>query len=146
MSSNFGVKQTLDLLEKLRATVADFAAREQKLTHEFSAAITAERHRRDKVVEQLNNRRAEALVEAEGRHLAVNAGVTEKFSGRKARIAQALKSTNKRAFKRIEDYEGFRKHKLQTETLQAQRNQETSLVNAEKKFVEFRQTLAGEHD
>ncbi|MEO6035585.1 MAG: FtsK/SpoIIIE domain-containing protein, partial [Verrucomicrobiota bacterium] len=42
--------------------------------------------------------------------------------------------------------EGFRKHKLQTETLQAQRNQETSLVNAEKKFVEFRQTLAGEHD
>ena len=45
-----------------------------------------------------------------------------------------------------DDKEGRRKHKLQTETLQAKRNRETGLANAESAWNEFTSALAQEHD
>lgn len=136
----------MELLETLRATVADFAAREDKLKQDFASASNAESQRRDKVLEQAKNHLTEALAEAETNFQSAKEIEAENYARRKTRIANAYKSTKKRSFKRVEDYEGFRKHKLQTETLQSQRNHETGLGNADKTFVEFRQSLAVEHE
>ena len=63
MSNFFGVNQTLELLDNLKRTVADFATREEKLNRDFAAAVSAERQRRDKAIEQLNERLAESTAD-----------------------------------------------------------------------------------
>ena len=146
MSSHFGVKQTLELLERLRATVADFAAREQKLKQEFSTAISAEGFRRDRATEQLAERLLAAKAGAESSFQATKAQAETCFKERKARIVFAHRMSKKSALQKIDAEEGRRKHKLQTDTLQAQRNHEAGLAKAEKAFAEFHRTLTGEHD
>ena len=65
MSSHLGVTQTLDLVENLKATVRDFAAREEKLNNDLRTKVAAVRHRRDAAMEETANRLSAALAEAE---------------------------------------------------------------------------------
>ena len=143
---HFGVKQTFELLETLRATVAGFATREQKLNQEFSASIHAEGGRRTRAMQQLTESFSAARAGAGADFQSTKARVEAQYEQRKARIAQAHKNSKKSARQKIENDEGSRKHKLQTETLQSQRNHETGLAKTEKAFAEFRRTLTGEHD
>jgi len=146
VSSHFGVKQTLELLEKLRATVADFAAREQKLRQEFSASTSAEGFRRDRAGEQASDRFSGKRGQAETDFKNAKAAADTQYAQRQSRIAQAHKNSQKLVLQKIENDEGNRKHKLQKETLQSKRDHEAGLAKTEKAFAEFRGTLTGEHD
>src|SRR5260221_13426315 len=64
-SSQFGVEQTLQLLEGLKGTVRDFAAREEKLDQELRSKTSAVRYRRDAAVEELTTRLAEQIAQAD---------------------------------------------------------------------------------
>ena len=144
MSSHLGPTQTLELLENLKATVRDFAAKEEKLNQEFRSKTAATRHRRDVMTEELASRLAADLGQAESSYLEAKQAAESKYQQRKLRIAAAHRASKRKALQDIEDREGRRKHKLQTETLQAKRNRETGLANAESTLADFTNSLAQE--
>ncbi len=146
MSNHFGVTQTLELVENLQQTVAEFATRDEKLNQEFNTGITAERTRREKALEQMNTRLAEAIAQADADFQARKELAESKHKARRAWISRAHKNSQKTALGRIEDREGRRKHKLQTETMQMHRNHETGLATAEKTIIEFKTSLAQEQE
>src|SRR5262249_47920886 len=73
---------------------------------------------------------------------AAKARTQSNFKARKARIAEAHKASKKTALARIEDKEGRRKHKLQTETLHSERNRESALANNEATWTQFKAAIA----
>ena len=146
MSSHFGVRQTSELLEKLRSTVEDFAAREQKLKQEHAAAIHAAGERQNRATDQATDRFASERAQVQDTFLEDQTQAEARYTQRKARLVVAHRSSKKSALQKIEREEGNRKHKLQTDTLQAQRNHDTGITKTEKAFAEFRRTLTGEHD
>src|SRR2546422_1438 len=96
------------------------------------AAITKElaqnwRQTKESWQQQLN----EELAQAQADFDAAKARNQSNFKARKIRIAEAHKASKKGALARIEDKEGRRKHKLQTETLQSERNRDAALANNE---------------
>ncbi|MEO6183722.1 MAG: hypothetical protein ABIP71_11620, partial [Verrucomicrobiota bacterium] len=144
MSNHFGVKETLELLENLQHTVVDFATREEKFNQEFNASLNAERTRREKALEQMSTRLAEAVAQTDADFQAQTDLVESKYKTRRAWINRAQKASQKQALGGIEDREGRRKHKLQTETMQMHRNHETGRATAEKTIIEFKTSLAQE--
>ena len=89
MSSHLGPTQTLELLENLKATVRDFAAKEEKLNQEFRSKTAATRHRRDVMTEELASRLAADLAQAESSYLEAKQAAESKYQQRKLRIAAA---------------------------------------------------------
>ena len=146
MSRIFGVKETLELVESLHQTVAGFATREEKLNQEFNTAISAERSRCDKAIEQMNARRAEAIAQTDAEFQAAKDLAESNHKTRRAWVNRAHKNSQKQALGGIEDREGRRKHKLQTETMQMHRNHETGRTTAEKTIIEFKTSLAQEQE
>ena len=65
MSSNLGVGKTLELLERLKGTVRDFAARAEKLNAEFHARTGREQRLREAAAEKQAKELAAAIGEAE---------------------------------------------------------------------------------
>src|SRR5205085_5015508 len=145
VSSHLGASQTLELLDRLKGTVRDFAAREEKLNQELRAKIAATRHRRDAAIEELTGQLSENIARTDlGWHEAKQRAES-RHENRKANIIEAHRVSKKKALAAIDDKEGRRKHKLQTETLQTKRNRETGLATAETTLVEFQSTLAQEN-
>jgi hypothetical protein len=144
VSNLFGVNQTLELLDNLKRTVAEFAAREEKLNRDFAAAVSAERQRRDKAIEQLNERLAESTADTNANFQTQKESLEARQKARKTWIAKAHKNSQKLALERIGDLEGRRKHKLQTATMQMHRDHDSGKANAEKVVVEFKTSLAQE--
>src|SRR6185369_845578 len=145
VSSHLGVAQTLDLVENLKATVRDFAAREEKLNNELRTKVAAARHRRDAATEATTNDLSTAIAKAEAAYEAEKTNAELRFERRKAAIVEAHRLSKKKALHEIENKEGSRKHKLQTETLQSQRSRETGLANVERTWEEFKNGLAADN-
>jgi hypothetical protein len=146
VSSHFGVEQTLQLLESLQGTVNDFAAREEKLNQELRSRTSAVRYRRDAEIEELTTRLTEEVAQADASFRAAREAAASAHRKRKAWIIEAHRTSKKKALEGIENQEGRRKHKLQTETLQTKRNRETGLASAETALAEFKSALATEHE
>jgi hypothetical protein len=144
VSSHSAVNETLELIDNLKRTVADFSAREEKLNHDFQSAISLEHQRRDKAIEQLNTRLAETVAETDANFLAQKESAGAKQRARKAWIGKAYKNSQKQALAGIGDQEGRRKHKLQTATMQMHRDHESGRANADKIVLEFKTSLAQE--
>ena len=144
VSSHFGVEQALGLLENLKGTVRDFVAREEKLNQELRAKITVVRHRRDQGTEELATKLSADLDQETSVFQAAKAAAETRFAGRKSWITEAHRTSKKKALETIENKEGSRKHKLQTETLQTKRNREAGLASAETAWEEFKAALAEE--
>ena len=138
MSKHPSADQAVELLEKLKKTVRDFAEREEKLNHDFRLRGARMRQHRDELIEQQQTRLNEQLAQAEAEFEAAKAHNQSSFRARKIRIAEAHKASKKGALARIEDKEGRRKHKLQTETLQSERNRDTGLANNETAWMDFK--------
>jgi hypothetical protein len=141
-----GVEKTLELLESLKSAVRDFAAREEKLNEEFRTRIAALRYRRDEALGELNRKSSVEIEQADSSLEAARAKAESKFTARKSRISEAHRASKKQMLDAIENKEGGRKHKLQTETLQAKRNHEAGLAAAEAAFLEFQNELAAEDE
>ena len=144
--SHLGVQATLELLENLRGTIREFAAREQKLKSELRDKLAALRYRRDGQAEESRSRISAEIGQAEATFQVAKAAVQTSYDRRKSRITEAHKSSKKSALGEIEGKEGRRKHKLQTETLQAKRQRETELASTETTCEEFKIALASEDE
>ena len=144
MSDQPGVTSTLELVERIRTTVREFAAKEEALNQEFRLKIGSVQRRRDQETEALKQQLPEELAREESAFLEAQERATRRHARRKTRIAQLHKTLNKRAAEWIEDREGRRKHKLQTETLQSDKNKKTGIADTEKAYADFSETLAAE--
>lgn len=144
MSNRPGVQATLELVDRIRTTVREFAAKEEALSQEFRLKIGSVQRRRDQETQALEQQLPEELAREESGFQAAQERAKARHAARKTRIAQLHKTLNRRAAELIEDKEGRRKHKLQTETLQNERNQKTGVAEAEKAHADFSATLAAE--
>ncbi len=141
MSDLIGVSETLELVDRLRTAVRDVARREEALQREFTQKSGAIQRQREQETETLNTRHPGELAELEQSFHDQRRRIDQRHEQRKARIQGFHRTLNKRAAQWIEDKEGRRKHKLQTETLQNQRGRESGLAANEKAFKEYTAAL-----
>ena len=98
MSSNLGVGKTLELLERLRGTVREFAARAEKLNAEFHARTGKEQRLRAAAAEQEAKELAAAMAEADAAFAAAKDAARAKHEARKrAARSQDLINTPREA-------------------------------------------------
>jgi hypothetical protein len=144
VSSELAAGKTLELLDSLKGTVQDFAARSNKLNEDYHARAARERLRCQAAVQEQARQLEGAIAEAETAFQAEKAGAQAKFEQRKARIGRAYQSSKELALKQIEDRTGGRKYELQKRMLQAERDRDAGLSATTHAFEEFRSNLAAE--
>lgn len=144
MSNERGVDKVLELVGRLRATVKDFTAREDALTRDFHVKINSVQRRRDEDTEALHQQVPGEIAHVEATAQIARDRANASHARRKAGIAQLHKTIQKRAAEWIEDKEGKRKHRLQTETLQNERGRTSGLAATEQAYAELTASLAGE--
>ena len=125
MSSNLGAGKILELVERLRGTVRDLAARAEKLNEDFhartaanTASVTARRRSR--------RRSGGRLAEAEA-ELPRQRRPRTRFEARKDRIGKAYQGEQGEGPGGLETQTGARKYKLQKRMLQAERDRTPAL-------------------
>ncbi|MEY2408884.1 MAG: segregation ATPase FtsK/SpoIIIE, family [Verrucomicrobiota bacterium] len=146
MNSQPRVESTLELLDGLKGVVCEFTLRESKLDQDFRVKLASVRRRRDEGSELLTTRLADEIGQVEAGVAETKAAVRSRYARRSTRILSAHKTSKKKAMQGVDDREGGRKHKLQTETLQTKRNHETGLANAETELADFKAALAVEQE
>ncbi len=144
MSSKPGVTKILELLDRLKGIVSDFAAREERLEQEFRAKTVRENRQRDGALEELSSRVAEETLEADARHHAAKQAAEAAYLKRKARINQARQTSKEQTLTKIENKTGQRKYELQKEMLQSERAHEATLAAVAATCQEFKNNLATE--
>src|SRR5882672_1405988 len=105
VSSQLTVTQTLELLDGLKATVRDFAGKEEKLNREFRTRTEATERRYQDEVEAHEARLATELSEADARFQTITKGLRLRAEKRKDRINKAHKSTKRNTLERLSDEE-----------------------------------------
>jgi len=144
VSNNPGVTKVLDLLDRLKGTVRDFAEREERLEQDFRAKTVRESRQRDAALEELTTRLADETLEADGKHHAARQACDAAYEKRKARINKARQTSKEQTQTKIENKTGHRKYDLQKEMLQAERNRESTLASVATACQEFKTHLAVE--
>ncbi len=144
MSSNLGVGKTLELLDRLRGTVRDFATRAEKLNAEHNTRIGRERRLRDAAAEKQAKALAAAISDAEAAYASAREAATARHAGRRARIEQACLASKEKKLAAIESQTGTRKYELQRTMLQAERDRDAGLGDAATALEELRANLGAE--
>ncbi len=111
MSSHLGIHETLALLNRLRETVQEFAAREEKLSAGFRARSAAESKAFEAASSEQMTQAAEALARADAGFQAEKQKCQARYERRKGKISQGHLASRKRALDAIRDQEGRRKYK-----------------------------------
>ncbi|HWF19219.1 MAG TPA: hypothetical protein VG754_08125, partial [Verrucomicrobiae bacterium] len=144
MSSHPGVKKTLELLENLRAALADCAAAEEKLSHEFRIRLGKERQRREELTDEEAKRVATETAEAQEAYHSAKEAEDARYAARKACINRARASSKEQTLERIENRTGNRKYELQRLLMESERKRDADFANAGTEYQEFNANLAGE--
>ena len=144
MSSNLGVGKTLELLERLKGAVREFAARAEKLNAEFHARTGREQRLREAAADKQAKELAAAIGEAEAAFAAAWKAAEAKHEARKARIGKAYQASKEQGLGNIENQTGTRKYELQKRMLQAERDRDAGLTAAAAALEEFKANLAAE--
>ncbi|MDA1276212.1 MAG: FtsK/SpoIIIE domain-containing protein [Verrucomicrobia bacterium] len=142
MSNPLGVEQTLELLTNLESVVREFASREHQLNQDFHARIAMERRHSLEAANELQTRLSEESAKLQSSFEAARAALESARERRDSSIPRMHKLIRKKVLEEIDENEGRRKHKLQTETLQSRRDREQAMASAEKTFEEFKGNLA----
>ncbi len=142
MSSKLSVDKTLDLLDGLKAVVADFTAREEKYEREFKIRMAKERQRHDESAQQQIAQLSENVARAEADLQSAHRAADAKFDKRKGLIDKARKISKEQALTRIENKTGARKYELQKRLMQSERDRDTGLADAVTTLEEMRNGLA----
>ena len=145
MTSHLHAEQALALLENLRDTVREFAAREQKVQHDFTLQTARARQRGGLDADQLRAQIANQIQISALSVARAKATATARTQARTERIQKALRNSRRQRHEETADREGRRKHKLQTDTLNASRRREQALAAAASRNAEFCATLAAEN-
>ena len=146
MSSNLGVGKTLELLERLRTTVREFAARAEKLNAEFNTRAGKEKRLRETAAEQEAQALAATIGAVETAFAAAKAAARAKHEARKIRIGEAYQASKETALANVETQTGTRKYELQKAMLQAERDRGTGLTTAASTLEEYRTNAAAEQE
>ena len=146
VSSHPGVEQTLELANRLKSTVEEFAARETELNREFRVKIARERLRQEEAWAGELQRLEEQRAQLEAGYEARKSGAEKLYEQRKARIMRARATSKEQTLERIEDKTGAQKYELQKKLMQAERGRETALGNAAATCEQFKNDLAAEND
>ena len=144
MSSNLGVGKTLELLERLKSTVREFAARAEKLHAEFRTRSGREQRLRDTAEAKQASELAAAMSEAKAAFAVAKETAQAKHEARKAWIGRAYQASKETCLSGIENETGTRKYELQKRMLQAERDRDSGTATAVTRIEEFRANLAAE--
>jgi len=143
VNRNLGVNEMLALLDALKGAVEDFAAREEKLNHDFQTRSAAELN----AFESGNLARQSKLAD----ELAVAATAFEeekkqrnaRFERRKVRINRAHSVLSRRVLDEVGGQEGNLRQKTRKDLAEAERRRDVELANAAAAFKSLQQKLDG---
>lgn len=130
MNRNPGVSEMLALLDALKGAVEDFAAREEKLNHDFQTHSAAEDDAFESAKLEQQSKHAEALAAAETALEAERARCTARFEKRKVQINRAHSSMNQRVLNEGSSREGELKQRIRKNSTEAERRRDNDLANA----------------
>ena len=145
-SNHPGVTETLELLNRLKATVCDFADREEKLNREFSTENARLRLRLKQAAEEEQGVSATELAKVDEFYRAEMLRIETRYDQRKSRISQVHKATRQRRLEKIESDQGHRTFEIQRDLLQTERGLEPGLKETEAVFEAFTNELAAERE
>jgi hypothetical protein len=146
VSSNPGVEETLELANRLKGTVQEFAAREAQVNQEFRVKIARERLRQEETWAGELRRLEEQRTQTESDFEAAKSAAETLHERRKACITRARTTSKEQTLGKIEGKTGAQKYELQKKLMQAERDRETSLANAAATRDQFTNDLATEHE
>jgi DNA segregation ATPase FtsK/SpoIIIE, S-DNA-T family len=132
-----GIREVIALLDRLRNTVRDFAARESALRQKLERQAAAAVRDLDRASREEATRVAEANARLQETAEAAHAQSESSFESRRLRIRQAEQACRKRAMAAVDHEEGRAKYQLQKATLQAERRRDFELANATAVWEEF---------
>ena len=144
MNSNLGAGATLELLDRLRSTMRDLAARADKLDKEFHTRMGRERRHHEAAVAEQAKELSAVRGESEAAVAAAKQAAEAKYEQRKGWIGRAYQASKEKGLADIEDQTGVRKYELQKLVLQGERDRDTGLATAAATLEDFRANLAAE--
>jgi DNA segregation ATPase FtsK/SpoIIIE, S-DNA-T family len=142
VNRNPGVSEMLALLDALKGAVEDFAAREEKLNHDFQTRSAAELDAFESAKLEQQSKHAEALAAAEAALEAERNRCQARFEKRKVQINRAHSSMNQRVLKEGSSREGELKHRIRQNSTEAERRRDNDLANATATFESFQQKIS----
>ena len=146
MNNRPGVRETLGLLERLQATVREFASREADLNTDFRARLSRESQKHQIRMEVERDTSTRAAREADDAFHFAQKAVQEKAAKRAAWIDEARGTSKDQQMRRIDDRTGARKYDLQKRMLQAERNRDATLTEAAGNLAQFKASLKAEQE
>ncbi len=141
MNKNPGVNEILALLNALKGAVEDFAAREEKLNHDFQTRCAAELNAFESAGQRQESKRADELAAAETAFEEGKKQRHARFERRKSRINRAHSALNQQVLEEGSEREGELKHKIRENSAEAERRRDTGLANAAVAFEGFQKKL-----
>ncbi len=145
MNSNLSTSRILELLNRLRTALEDFAARSGKLDTDMRIRAARERQLCDRALHAGQAEHEAALAQAEQDYAAAKVRMQEAFEHRKAWIGKAYQSSKEAAIQKVEQAAGSRKFDLQRYVLQAERDRDAGYAAAMSSLESLRNTLAAEN-
>ena len=146
MNSHLGVQATLELVQRLRATIHDFAAREDAFKKDFHSRAAKLRRRHEEDIAAQKDALTAETSRAESAFQADRQNFQSHFEKRTGRINQVRTSGRQQRMEEIESQSGRRKFEIQRDLLAADRARETNLKRAGVNHANFAHLLAEQGD
>src|SRR5512134_3565297 len=101
-----GAARVLELMESLKGTVEDFAARSEKLNADLRTQLARERQRHENALGEETRRAASLVTEADATFQAAKAGLERRHQQRIAWIGKAYQNSKETTLAKIEERVG----------------------------------------
>ncbi len=143
MNKNPGVNETLALLDALKDAVVDFAAREEKLNHDFQSRSAAELNAFEAANLAQQSKLAGELAAAEAAFERGKKQRESRFEKRKVRINRAHSALSRRVLEEVGGQEGNLRQKTRKNLEEAERRRDVELADAAAAFENLQKKLDG---
>lgn len=137
-----GTKEIITLLNRLKETVQEFAAREEKLNAGFRSRAAAEEKNFETASTAQAERTAQLIAEAEVGFQQDAERCKVRFENRKLKIGHGHMESRRRALEAIHNQEGKRKYKVQEGTLNSEKRREAQLAQSVADIEDFNARFA----
>jgi DNA segregation ATPase FtsK/SpoIIIE-like protein len=133
--------KALALVELLKSTIEDFAARADKLTEEHRTKVARERQRSTMETSTLRQSLIAAAAEQDENFQKAKAAAQARYEQRKIRIGDAYQASKEQALNKVDKMVGGRRYEMQKKVLQAEKDRDAGLQKATTTFEEFKKNL-----
>jgi S-DNA-T family DNA segregation ATPase FtsK/SpoIIIE len=141
VSSRIGIDNVFEFLEKLSEGARGVAEREQALVRQYRLKKGDLEKAHEEALSKCKESASEALAKAEAVIDGTTAGIDAHYERRKARIAQAHRTTIEASLAKIEEMENRGKGRVQKGLLATSRGREADIKAQESARVEFSETI-----